>query len=261
MESLFSQLCCCFQREPLIDIRVEPPDEQSHLIPATSESTSATMDEGLVIDHRKLKERMSSIVRSKEGKMVNVNARLPFNLHNKKLSATIDASSSGSRSGSSNRLSPLSQPSRSHERIKGHIGAPLEPVSHRPLSRDSSTPDSREPSVHESVSSSRTPILNARLVKTLPAGTAGIAARRGRARRKGGESTSIGSATGIREESVPVNIGLPSSDGTVADNTPRAKDFCLGSAETIEPMVSVSPASTVDFIIQDTGPLTVTWGD
>lgn len=191
--------------------------------------------------------------------MVNINARLPFNLHNKNLSATIDASSSGSRSGSSNRpslhFSPLSQPSRSHERIQGYAGAPL---GHQASSRDSSTPGSREASVHESVSSSRTPILNVRLVKTLPAG---IAARRGRAKRRGGESTSIGSGTGIREESIPVNIGLPSSDGTVADNTPRAKDFCLGSVETIEPVVSVSPASTIDFIIQDTGPLTVSWGD
>jgi hypothetical protein len=195
--------------------------------------------------------------------MVNINARLPFNLHNKTLSATIDASSSGSRSGSSNRpslnFSPLSPPSRSKE----YVGAPLEHDSHPSLakSRDSSTPGSREPSAHESVSSSRTPILNVRLVKNLPAGTVGIAARRGRARRKGGESTSIGSGTRIREESVPVDIGLPSSDGTVADNTPQAKDFYLGSAKTIEPLVSVSPASTVDFIIQDTGPLTVTWGD
>lgn len=203
--------------------------------------------------------------------MVNINARLPFNLHNKNLSATIDASSSGSRSGSSSNrpsvnFSPLShQPSRSHERLQGYAGSPLEHVNNRAPSRnsESSTPGSREPSVHESVSSTRTPILNARLVKTLPAGTtAGITARRGRARRKAGESTSIGSGTGIREGSVPVDIGgLPSSDGTVADNTPRAKDFCLGSTETIEPMVSVSPASTIDFIIQDTGPLTVTWGD
>jgi hypothetical protein len=194
-------------------------------------------------------------------KMVNINARLPFNLHNKNLSVTFDASSSGSRSGSSNRpslnFSPLSPPSRYHERIQGYVSSPLD----RALSRDSSRPGSREPSVHESVSSTRTPILNVRLVKTPPAGTVGIAARRGRARRRGGESTSIGSGTGIREECVPVDIGLPSSDDTVADNTPRAKDFSLGSTETIEPMVSVSPASTVDFIIQDTGPLTVTWGD
>lgn len=194
--------------------------------------------------------------------MVNINARLPFNLHNKNLSATIDASSSGSRSGSSNRpslnTSPLSPLSRSHEQIQRYVGTPLEHDSHLAVSRDSSSPGSREPSAHESVSSTRTPILNVRLVKQLPAGNAGIAARRGRARRKGGESPSIGSGTGIREESVPVDIELPSSDGTVANNTPQAKDF---PPDTVEPVVSVSPASTVDFIIQDTGPLTVTWGD
>ena len=202
---------------------------------------------------------------SNNRKMVNINARLPFNLHNKNLSVAIDASSSGSRSGSSNRpsFSPLSPVSRSREQIQGYVGAPLEHVGHLPLSRDSSTPGSREPSVHESVSSTRTPVLNVRLIKNLPASTAGTAARRGRARRKAGESTSIGSGTGIQEESVPPNVGLPSSDGTVADNTPRAEGFCLRTAEIIEPKptVSVSPASTIDFIIQDTGPLTVTWGD
>ena len=177
--------------------------------------------------------------------MVNINSRLPFNLHNKNLSATIDASSSGSRSGSSSKrpsLSPLSPPSRSHEQIQRYVGAPVEhDTTHLAISRDSSTPGSREPSVHDSVSSSRTPILNVRLVKNPPAGPVGIAARRGRARRKGGESTSIGSGSGIREESDPVDVGLPSSDGTVGDSIPQAKNFSLGSAEAaIEPKPMVS---------------------
>jgi len=213
-----------------------------------------------------VKERMSAIVRSKEGKMVNVNARLPFNLHNKNLSATLDASSSGSRSGSrSNRpFSPFSPPSQSHEQIQGYVGAPLAHVSHPPVSRDSSTVGSREHSAHGSeISTSRTSTLHVRLVKNLPSSSVGMAARRGRARRKGGES--IGSGTGIEEESVPlINNGLPSSDGTVADNTPRAAKFSLDTAETSEskPTLSISPASSVvDFVIQDTGPLTVGWGD
>lgn len=198
--------------------------------------------------------------------MVNVNARLPFNLHNKNLSATVDASSSGSRSDSSKRpslnFSPLSPPSQSHEQIQGYVGAPLIPATHPPVSRDSSTVGSREPSAHESeISTTRTSILNVRLVRKLPSGTVGIAARRGRARRKGGES--IGSGTGIQEESVPVDSGLPSSDDTVADNTPRTANFPLHTVENIEPKLtlSVSPASAVDFVIQDAGPLTVSWGD
>lgn len=198
--------------------------------------------------------------------MVNVNAHLPFNLHNKHLSATIDASSSGSRSGSSNRpslnLSPLSPPSQSHEQIQGYVGAPLAPAGHPTTSRDSSTVGSREPSAHESeISSARTPILNIRLVKKLPSSSVNIAARRGRARRKGGET--IASGTGIEEESIPASSGLPSSDSTVADNFPRAAKFSLDTAENIEPKptLSLSPASTIDFVIQNTGPLTVSWGD
>jgi hypothetical protein len=198
--------------------------------------------------------------------MVNVNAHLPFNLHNKHLSAIIDASSSGSRSGSSNRpsvnLPPLSLPSQSHEQIQGYVGAPLAPVGHPTTSRDSSTVGSREPSAYESeISSARTPILNIRLVKKLPSSSVNITARRGRARRKGGET--IASGTGVEKESVPASTGLPSSDSTVADNFPPAAKFSLGTAENIQPelTLSLSPASTIDFVIQNTGPLTVSWGD
>lgn len=273
------------------------------------------MAEEFVIDHQKVKERMSSIVRSKEGcvqlvndilpppldptlrKMVNVNARLPFNLHNKNLSVTIDASSSrGSRSASSSttnrpslNLSPLSPsgPLQSHEQIQGYVGAPLTPVTQphqhqhqqqhhhsSAISRDSSMV-SREPSTHESeMSTTRSPpILSVRLVKNLPSGPIGIKPRRGRARRKGGENNNNnnnnGSPMGIHyhnhnhPSSVPPDgcCGLPASDGTMGDST--ARDLALGTAEIVEskPTLSVSPASTVDFILQDTGPLTVSWGD
>lgn len=196
--------------------------------------------------------------------MVNLNARLPFNLHNKNLAVTIDASPSDSRSASSHRpsvnFSPLSPPSQSHEQIQGYVGAPLTPANHPAHSRDSSM-GSREPSAPESeASTARTPILNVRLVKKLPSGTVGISARRGRARRKGGESTnSFG--LGIQpEESVPVHSGLPSSDTTVADNTPRMQNLTLVTSES-KPTLSVSPASTADFVIHDTGPLIVSWGD
>ncbi|KAF8814817.1 hypothetical protein BYT27DRAFT_6960675 [Phlegmacium glaucopus] len=257
---MFSQLfSCCVQRKPSNNFKT--PNEQSRLIPPTEEPTP---NDELLIDHQKFKERMSSIVRSKEGKMVNVNARLPFNLHNKNLSATMGASSSGSRSASgssTNRpslnFSPLSPSSQSHEHIQGYVGAPLTPVTHPVISRDSSL--SREPSAHESETS--TPILNLRLVKSLPSASIGIAARRGRARKKYGENNA--SATVIQQESLPADSGLPASDGTVADHTPRGEDFPLHAAETIEPKptLSISPASTVDFILQDTGPLTASWGD
>ena len=199
--------------------------------------------------------------------MVNVNARLPFNLHNKKLSSTIDASSSDSRSASTStnrpslNFSPLSPSSHSHEQIQGYVGAPLTPLSHSAISRDSST-GSREPSAHDlETSATRTSILNIRLVKNLPSGTVGVAARRGRARRKGGENN--GSVIGIQQESIPADDGLPSPDGTVSGNTLRLENLSLRATENIEPKptLSVSPASTIEFTLQDTGPLTVSWGD
>jgi len=93
MTSLFSKVwCCCFRcRSPSPGL-----NEQSRLIPSTQDDPPPKQPSSTVIDHQKLKERLGTIVRSKEGKMINVGTPLPFNLHNKALHARIDPSGSGS---------------------------------------------------------------------------------------------------------------------------------------------------------------------
>jgi len=154
-------------------------------------------------------------------KMVNVNARLPFNLHNKHLSSitnTVDrhassASSSKSRSVStstSNRgrgLVPLSPILHSHAQIQAHVGGPLTIVpSNNSLVdfvTDSNAAGSRSSSMasrgtsvstrgHDSETSKggvlRSPVIHARLVRRPGLGigsvAAAAAARRGRSKKK-----------------------------------------------------------------------------
>ncbi|KAJ7636462.1 hypothetical protein FB45DRAFT_906652 [Roridomyces roridus] len=66
--------CCCASAAAADDVSVIP-DETTHLIPKVS---SLTPDSLSVLDHQKLQDRMSTIVRAKQGKMVNVAARTPF---------------------------------------------------------------------------------------------------------------------------------------------------------------------------------------
>ncbi|KAI8992920.1 hypothetical protein BD414DRAFT_289948 [Trametes punicea] len=54
------------------------PDENTPFIPPSDDAPPPRM---YTVDHERMKERLGTIVRSKEGKMVNVNQPLPFNLH------------------------------------------------------------------------------------------------------------------------------------------------------------------------------------
>lgn len=68
-----------------------------------------------VVDHQKLKERLGSVLKAKETKMVNVNAEFPFNLHNQRLDDPSPSRSSrnvsGGTFGSSRHASPSPHPS------------------------------------------------------------------------------------------------------------------------------------------------------
>ncbi|KAI0058704.1 hypothetical protein BV25DRAFT_1919026 [Artomyces pyxidatus] len=91
--SFLSQLFCCCARPSAEDPSAEP-DEQTRLIPTTEDASPAQRH--VVVDQQRMKERLAVIVRSKESKMVNLNAALPFNLHNKTIHGRIDPSSSRS---------------------------------------------------------------------------------------------------------------------------------------------------------------------
>ncbi|KAI0319116.1 hypothetical protein OF83DRAFT_1170515 [Amylostereum chailletii] len=98
--SLFSQLfcSCCGPREK----HSSEPDERSRLIPPVEDVVSP-LPRHVIVDQERMKERLSVIVRAKEGKMVNLHAPLPFNLHNKALHDHLDPSSS--------RSDPMRRPS------------------------------------------------------------------------------------------------------------------------------------------------------
>ncbi|GLB44962.1 hypothetical protein LshimejAT787_1900400 [Lyophyllum shimeji] len=86
MASFLLRVFCCLGKRPR-DRTI--PDDRTRLIPAsTVDGETLTGDAPganarAAFDHVIFKERLGSIVRSKEGKMVNVTSPLPFNLHNK----------------------------------------------------------------------------------------------------------------------------------------------------------------------------------
>ncbi|KAF7355940.1 hypothetical protein MVEN_00923200 [Mycena venus] len=93
MFSLLMRLFCCGARPRT------PPDVQSTVIP-NEHSRLLDDDESpaVVVDHQTLDDRLVTIVRAKEGKMVSVSARTPFILHDaeqEQLPSTSNASAGG----------------------------------------------------------------------------------------------------------------------------------------------------------------------
>ncbi|KAF5321518.1 hypothetical protein D9619_002285 [Psilocybe cf. subviscida] len=94
------------QRQRVAYDFADEPNERSHLIPATSQPEPVIPIE---VDPKeatrtRLHAQMAKVVKSKESKMVNISARLPFNLRNQDL---------GAPSLSYSRLAQLSDPSSS----------------------------------------------------------------------------------------------------------------------------------------------------
>ncbi|KAJ7098460.1 hypothetical protein C8R43DRAFT_251448 [Mycena crocata] len=76
--TLFS--CCIRSRSASVDDNTVIPNETTHLIPASEDLSSPGLPDTIAVDHQKLNDRMSNIVRRQEGKMVNVSSRTPFTL-------------------------------------------------------------------------------------------------------------------------------------------------------------------------------------
>ena len=217
-------------------------------------------------------------------KMVNVNARLPFNLHHKNLSSitnTADrhaSTSSNSRSAStstSNRgrgLAPLSSTPYSHAQIQAHVGGPLTVVPsntslvdlatnpHATGSRSSSMASrgtSASTHGHDSETSKgpalRSPVIHAHLVRRPGSGIVGVggaaAARRGRPKtKKSGSGDSASSPTAAGPSSSRSEQQLQQAPSLSLTNTEdnRAPHSAVPIIGGImdHPTVSISPAST-----------------
>ncbi|TFK44032.1 hypothetical protein BDQ12DRAFT_672274 [Crucibulum laeve] len=272
MAAILSRVfACCLQRKRTQ--KSETPDEHTHLIPASTEPTSPPLPNVVVVDQQKFNERLNTIVRSKEGKMVNVNARLPFNLHNKFLSGTLDPSLSSRSASTSTRpspsLSPLSSTPHTHTQIQAHVGAPLNVVPQVPTQTRESSLASREADMDVYT---RNPILNVRLVRG-SAVLSGTSTRRGRARMKAGEEETVhsaGSAEALPHpptlDLTPVSLEEVVLGNTDEEATPRAtisykEGFTAEGASAPRPIMSISPPSALELKLKDAGPISVSWGD
>ncbi|KAJ7881990.1 hypothetical protein B0H14DRAFT_2704160 [Mycena olivaceomarginata] len=116
MFSLLTQLLCCGARP-----RAAPPDVQSTVIPnehsrLLDEPESPAIVDVDVVAHQSLSDRLDTIVRAKEGKMVSVSARTPFTLHGaEQAPSTSTVNGGGNRANVSRRPPVLTMtPARSH---------------------------------------------------------------------------------------------------------------------------------------------------
>ncbi|KAJ7181272.1 hypothetical protein C8R46DRAFT_599650 [Mycena filopes] len=137
MSSLFTQLfCCCLRPRPAppdVESTTVIPNEHSRLLEPPASPAS-------VVDHQSLSDRLGTIVRAKEGKMVSVSARTPFTLVH---DAEPQLPSSSSTTTSANRRPPIltMTPARSHGSLNLHSDSQSQSRS-RSRSRPSSRSDS-----------------------------------------------------------------------------------------------------------------------
>ncbi|KZT71643.1 hypothetical protein DAEQUDRAFT_763511 [Daedalea quercina L-15889] len=187
MASCFATVfACCLRGGRSGSPGQEGPDERTHLIPPTSDQLS--FHEPYVVDQQQLNARLGPIVRAKEGKMVNVNTPLPFNLHNRPL-----------HDPSSRSASAHLDPSAAQRRVSGSPPRD-DSASSIPTSRSTSSlqpgdasylPPEADPEYgHRTV-------LNVRLVRGPPG--AGVWTRRGRSVTRGRYSRFSGDGSSARQ--------------------------------------------------------------
>ncbi|KAF7311299.1 hypothetical protein MKEN_01031600 [Mycena kentingensis (nom. inval.)] len=168
MASLLHLLCCCSSRaSPERDD--DAVDERSRLIPSDLDATSGPTVG--YTDHERMQERLVTIVRAKERKMVSVVAHVPFNLHNRPNAS--NPSRSVSLSLGRPEVPAFEPRDRDREPLTVQLRAEPSP-SEREREREREYERARHASASASVSHSRDrepeppqePILNVRLVQT-----------------------------------------------------------------------------------------------
>ncbi|KIM38693.1 hypothetical protein M413DRAFT_240537 [Hebeloma cylindrosporum] len=231
--SFLKSICCGFWQT---ESESEPVyDETSRLIPEEPATDVSTVH---LVDRQRLHERLSRIVRAKEGKMVNVASRIPFNIHNRVIPQEKSQSVSRSASRSFDDDYPQHY-SNFHDHQRNRPAYHANYLYNPETSRSSSSlgPEAGPSSGTQSLTFEQprpAPILNIRLV-----GYTDTSAR-GRTRERG-----------------PHPTGLP-SPGIGSPGTFHASP--LGEGEST-PTAIQRPLQEYDFKFQDTGPLTVSWKD
>jgi len=269
MDGLFSALLCCCSRSKTIE---EEDEEQNRQLIQAAEDPQISNYGSVTIDDHTAKERLNVIVRAKQGKMVNVLARVPFNLRD-------DANS---------KQGNTSSPSRSTRSFSANLNRPT--IMHDGSSRASSPKPSPSISRSESVSSlhhastSHTlleddlePVLNARLISTNKSKQR-ILGRRGRSTTRQGRF-GIGDVD-AGDNATPVLEGIQSV-GSVTGETSEPDEAVRNDAQearitegpNVKPLgqedeaiirtLSNNISSTLKdgFKIQDVGTLALSWGE
>ncbi|KAJ7161478.1 hypothetical protein C8R43DRAFT_992990 [Mycena crocata] len=161
MPSFLTLFCCCGQHGG-VHSDEDTIDETSHLIPSNLESTPPTV---VFTDHQRIQERLVTIVRAKERKMVNVNSQIPFNLHNRVITPNASLSRSVSLStGHRDRTNLVSSTFDAREPLTVQLRSPPSPLG---SGRNASHSTSRSISLsRDQPDDPPNPILNVRLVNS-----------------------------------------------------------------------------------------------
>lgn len=214
-----------------------------------------------MVDHQKLKERLGTVVRSKEGKMVNVNAAFPFNLHNQSLGDP------PSRSVSGGTLDSSRQASRSPARHSLHTR-----YSSTSLQRDAEGPASQSNDVVEGRGDPHKPILNVRLVST-PVSNSANRAINSISRGRPGRGIEHGRVMVVSAD----HISHPDEDDEEHDHVAEDSDVLTpprpqvhtserdadnsSDSDPSKPSPVANVIHTEDFTIRDAGAISRSWGD
>jgi len=229
--SLLYFVFCCLRPRSLAPS--DEPDENSRLIPASDDVPPAARH--VIVDQQRMKERLGVIVRAKEGKMVNVNAPLPFNLNNN----------------TAHRPPPpphtqQQQPPQQHQmrldRFRRRGGSPQPSFDMERQSVLSSASASASPSHETFEETARRPVLNVRIVRP------GSTLARGRPITRDAAPAASDHQKQPEEAEGSESCAGGEQDGTAAAGASAAQ---AGAAR--------SP--TTPFTIENVGSLSQSWGD
>ncbi|KAG6916107.1 hypothetical protein DXG01_008381 [Tephrocybe rancida] len=223
-------------------------------------STGGPNASATLVDLAAYKDRLGSIVRSKEGIMVNVSSPLPFNLHNKPR-ALLDIMAQGSYLSSSSRSASTSTFHEGQSPAQHHMPHPRPPFRVRSGLRITplhSTPNSRSRSVSQSSASSaasREP--REEKIEVSPPGVLGVRLVRG-PDTGDGYVEPRGRAQGKKAEGAEMEI-----EAAETSSLDDAENFVAFPRDDYpHPQVSISPASDrFQFRLHEVGALSASWGD
>ncbi|KAF8804828.1 hypothetical protein BYT27DRAFT_7213621 [Phlegmacium glaucopus] len=224
-------------------------DESAHLIPTESVESPLIYSDVVLLDQQQLQKRLGLIVRTKEGKMVNVASQIPFNLHNKVIPpersyGSVSRSASGSIDHHSRVHDYQNDYGYSNHGIARHRHFYVSAHDDRRDDRSRSvSPSADGPSSHTRYHSQTldqpmpTPILNVRLVGY----TANTSKTRGRARERESHSTEVPD---------PIQ-GTTQVEGESAATGGITETSCEDQG----------PSTASTFKLRDVGSITLSWND